>query len=256
MTLRFSKKEKFIVIAIIAFILLLFVSLYFFYLQPLKTSAAQKQQELDSKKKLLVVIENRLDGSQTSMFESTEVLQQQIPVKPLVEQLLLNIEKAEVLSGSFVSDMKFSDEEITEYTTGEQSDSNNDGTQPEEAGEQKASFSLPNGMKKVTVTITAQSPTYFEMEKFIQSLESQDRIIIVEELDITGQDELVSTAQEKQLIEYKIIVSAFYMPNLTDLIGQLPKMEVPKPSNKKNPFISSGNITIQQESDTELNEDE
>lgn len=257
MTLRFSKKEKLIAFAGIALLLIVFSGLYFLYLQPLKADLEHKQNELNSENQLLSVIENQVQSIRTDTLESTETLQKQIPVKPLVEQLLLDIEKAEVVSGSFVSDMEFSDGEITEQVNenSEEVDTNSTEDGTEQTGEEQPSIILPSGMKKTTVTLNVQSPSYFDMEKFIATLESQPRIIVVDELDITGWEEIISTDQEKQFISFEITISAFFMPNLSDLIDHLPKMDVPNPSNKKNPFTSFGSITSQQENMIEEKED-
>lgn len=247
MTLRFSKKEKLIAFAGVALLLIVLCGLYFLYLQPLKAELEHKQNELKQETQLLTVIENQMQSMKTDVFESTDTLQQQIPVKPLVEQLLLDIEKAEIVSGSFVSDMEFSDGEVTEEANEdlENVDTNSAGTEQE--GEAKNSIALPAGMKKTTATLTVQSPSYFDMEKFISTLESQSRIIVIEEIDITGQDEIVSTDQDLQFISFEITISAFFMPKLTDLIAHMPKMEIPEPSNKKNPFTSFGDLTKSEE---------
>ena len=255
MTLRFSKKEKIIVFSGVAFILILFAGVYFLYLQPLKADLEHKQTEFHQETQLLTVIENQMQSIKTDTFENTETLQQQIPVKPLVEQLLLDIEKAEIVSGSFVSEMEFSDGEITEEANdnSEEVDTSSAETETEPGEEAKSSIILPSGMKKTSATLKVQSPTYFDMEKFIATLESQSRIIVIEEIDITGPDELVSSDQEKQLIYFEITISAFFMPNLKDLIAHLPKMDVPNPSNKKNPFTSFGDMSNHQESLVEEN---
>lgn len=245
MTLLSSKKGKLIGITGIILLLLLFAFLYFLYILPLKTTLANKQRELQTEEQLLSVIENQIHDTGSDTFESTETLQKEIPVQPLVEQLLLDIEKAETLSGSLVSNMDFSDSEIeeksAEETLVESLEANEEGTTEQE--KEKTNIPMPAGMKKTTVVLTVQSPDYFSMEKFIQSLESEKRIILVENLQINGQDEIISTVQEKPVIETEITISAFYMPALTDLIEQLPKMEVPNTSNKKNPFSMSGNIS-------------
>ncbi|WNS74461.1 pilus assembly protein PilO [Bacillus sp. DTU_2020_1000418_1_SI_GHA_SEK_038] len=240
MTLLSSKKGKLIGITGIILLILLFTGLYFLYIQPLKTTLANKQRELQTEEQLLSVIENQIKETGTDTFESTEALQKEIPVQPLVEQLLLDIEKAETVSGSLVSNMDFSDSELEEESAEETQETDDEETA--EKADEKPSIPMPAGMKKTTVVLTVKSADYFSLEKFIQSLESETRTIIVENLQIYGQDEIISADQEKLAIETEITISAFYMPTLTDLIDQLPKMEVPNTSNKKNPFSMSGNI--------------
>lgn len=243
MTLLSSKKGKLYSIIGIMIIILLFIGLYFLYIQPLKSTLANKQREMQTEEQLLAVIESQIHDTGSDSFEGTEELQKKLPVKPLVEQLMLDIEKAEVVSGSLVTNMEFSMGEIEEDTTEEQLEIDLEETPADEQEESKSNIPLPEGMKKTTVVLTVNSSNYFEMEKFIDSIESENRIILVGNLQIDGQEEVVSTDQEKQLIVSEITISAFYMPALTDLIDQLPKMTVPKTGEKKNPFSMSGNIS-------------
>ncbi|MEH7123953.1 pilus assembly protein PilO [Bacillus sp. JJ1532] len=243
MTLLSSKKEKFIGITGFIILVLIFLGIYFLYIQPLRSTLASKQRELQTEEQLLAVIESQIKKTDSNTYEGTEALQKKIPVKPLVEQLLLDIEKAETVSGSFVSNMEFSTDEKEEDAQGETNDSILEESSTNQEEEENSNIPMPAGMKKTTVLLTVKSSNYFEMEKFIESLESENRIILVETLNIFGQDEIVSTDQEKQTIESEITISAFYMPALTDLRDQLPKMEVPKTSDKKNPFSMSGNIS-------------
>ncbi|QED48794.1 hypothetical protein [Cytobacillus dafuensis] len=246
MTLQFPKKEKQIGILVVIVLIMFFTGVYFFYIQPLKTALSTKESELRSTEKLFEAVESHIpDDPQSDTFTSTESLQKQIPVKPLVEQLLLDIEKAEVVSDSLVLEMEFSDGDIieSENTNTANEEINTDKTEAEQVDDKKSNIPMPSGMKKTTAVLTVQSPSYFELEKFIETLESQERIILVEKLEITGLEEVISTDQDKELITSQITIATFYMPNLADLIDQLPKMEVPKPSGKKNPFSISEDIS-------------
>ena len=84
------------------------------------------------------------------------------------------------------------------------------------------------------------------MEKFISVLEQSERIIVVEAIDFTANDEIISDDQMDQLLTFQVKISAFYMPTLTDLIDQLPKLETPKPANKQNPFSYFGHYAPEQ----------
>lgn len=232
MTLQFSKKEKMIGAIGITVIVLLLIGLYFLYIQPMKTSLSNKQKELETEKQLLSAIENQLDGSASMAYDSTLSLQNRIPVKPLADQLMLDIEKAEVVSNSFVKNMEFADEDLKASENSQ-----------EEAGSIKGeteskNAALPHGIKKLIVTLTVQSPAYIDMETFIDTLEQQKRIISVENIAFSGMEEMVS---DNKNITYQIRLAAFYMPDLTNLAEDLPQAEIPEPSHKKDPFSSSVN---------------
>lgn len=241
MTLPSTKKEKLIGITGFILIVLIFVGVYLLYIQPLISTLENKKRELQNEEQLLSLIQKQIIKKDSNSFEGAEMLQRKIPIQPLVEQLLLEIEKAEIVSGSQVSNMDFSTGEIEAEREELTPESYLEGSKKDNK-EEISSIPMPEGMKKTTVVLSVTSSNYFEMEKFIETLESENRIIIIENLEILGQDEVVSTEQEKQAIESEITITAFYMPTLTDLIEQLPKMEVPEPSDKRNPFSMSGTI--------------
>jgi type IV pilus assembly protein PilO len=103
-------------------------------------------------------------------------------------------------------------------------------------GNQSQGNALPNGVKKLTVQLSVESQGYGEFEKFIDALEGLKRIVIVEAIDYSAGSELTSLDQGNKPFSYNLTVSAFYMPGLTDLKGQLPKIEAPNPAEKQNPL--------------------
>jgi len=175
-------------------------------------------------------------------------LQKMVPVKELSQQLLLEIEKAEVVSRSFVVNMNFDDGDVSfEHEPVEESETaveNETGENEDEQSreEETNTITLPNGLKKTVVTLNVESPGYFEFEKFISTLENSERITVVEALDFTAGEEIIELEQSEQPIRYQVKIAAFYMPSLVDLIDQLQKMETPEPANKKTPLVKSGDL--------------
>ncbi|MFE8703446.1 LysM peptidoglycan-binding domain-containing protein [Cytobacillus sp. FJAT-54145] len=251
-----TKKEKSIAILSVLLLIVLFVGVYFLYIQPKKTQVETKETELNTEQQMLSVLQNKISQTNSNTFQSTVELQKHVPVKPLLEKLLLDIEKAEVLSNSFVVSMDFGDGEMNVPEEQDLVEEYEDELSGEDEAEVKpeSSIPLPTGVKKIQINLTVESPSYFELEKFISTLESTERILVVEKLDFTGQPEVTSLDQENQELVYALSIAAFYMPTLTDLIDQLPQMEVPKPSNKQNPFNSfatlSGNKDSSESEDT------
>ncbi|KAA9023132.1 LysM peptidoglycan-binding domain-containing protein [Niallia endozanthoxylica] len=241
-------KGKWAVIGTLLTIILLFTGIYFFVLYPKIGLIERKESELNTQQKILSALQSNMVSSNKNTFASTSSLQKLVPVKPLEQQFLLDIEKAEVVSGSFVSQMGFSEAELnlTEEIPQLEVDVEGEAEEEEKASaeneteEKPAAPALPAGVKKVTVTMTVESPSYFELETFLQTLENSQRITVIESIDFTANDEIIETEQIDKPLSYQVTVSAFYMPALTDLIDHLPKMESPEPANKKNPFSNFG----------------
>lgn len=242
MKLRFPKKQRLIIGIVTLLVVLFIVYAQFFKLSPLKSDLANKQQSLESEQKLLEIVSQKTT-------EDTRELQKKLPVKPLQEQLILDLEKAENLSKSKINSMGFSkdadvnttaDQATAENANGQQATTNqtdtNQATANQDTAAQQTASAQIAGLKKLTVSLSVESPTYEDLEKFIDTLESLNRIVVVESISYSGGQEITSLDQEDEPLSYSLTISAFYMPSLTDLAAELPKIDAPAPAGKDNPL--------------------
>lgn len=261
MKLHFSKRNK-IIIGIAALLLVLVVVVaQFMYLSPLKTELASKQLSLDSEQKLLEAASQKKAEDTNKTVENTRELQKKLPVKPLQEQLILDLEKAENLSNSKISSMSFTkdadvnmsaaenadgqqntaanqntaNQTVTNTNTADQSAANQ-GTASQDGSTQQTVTVQTSTLKKLTVSLSVESPNYEKLEKFIETLETLNRIVVVESISYSGGQEITSLVQESTPLTYSLTISAFYMPTLADLAAELPKIEAPAPAGKENPL--------------------
>jgi type IV pilus assembly protein PilO len=263
MKLRLSKIDKIILLTGILLLVLLILFAQFIKLTPLKSDVSMKQQSLKTEQKLLeVVTQNKVDDT-AQVVEDTRELQKKVPVKPLLEQFILDLEKAETVSNSVISTMSFTkDADVTIATTDPATetattDQTNAATQESTTTEESSATSqeatattdqattqtASNGLKKLTVSLSVESPSYEDLEKFIQTLESLERIVVVESISYSGGEEITSLEQKPEKLSYSLTISAYYLPTLDDLIAELPKIDAPAPANKKNPLSSFSDTT-------------
>ncbi|GMB07468.1 pilus assembly protein PilO [Thermolongibacillus altinsuensis] len=231
---RLSKKQFALFIFSLFLLSALLFLLYLYTLKPMKDRIEQLESELKTEQTLLKTIQAKQNEQNDERLLSVVELQKRVPVQPFFEQFLLEIEKAEVVSNSLVSNMTFSD---GEGVTGAPNEQQEQSAQANDS-EQSPSSSLPSGIKKLSVDLTVRSPSYYQLERFIETLEHAKRIIAVESLSFTGQPELTSLTDEIQPLTYSLTVSTFYAPDLKELKKQLPPIDVPSPSQKRNPFPS------------------
>ncbi|WP_442595249.1 type 4a pilus biogenesis protein PilO [Neobacillus sp. D3-1R] len=242
MTLQLNKKEKKMVLFIFIIIPLLFIMLYFNYLQPLMADVDSRQQQLKANEKLYETVQKQKSGLKGSIEENTEFLQQRLPVKPLMDQFILDLEKAEILSNSLIQSMSFGSkgEDETNSTMDQAlglTYQRNDGTEvTEDAAESEISETLPSGIVKIPVNLSIKSPSYFELEKFLDTVENLDRIVMVESINFSSQPEITDLQQEQVPLIYQVTLSLYYLPGLVDLQKELPQIETGEPANKRNPL--------------------
>ena len=276
MKLSFSKKEKMIVGTVILVLILYLVLLQLYFLSPLKSDLQTKQQQLQSEQKLVETMQKKSGNNQTADANTTE-LQKEIPVKPLQDQLILDLQQAEAVSNSLIKSMSFTEggqaaaaSTQSAATTASAQNQSNPGTTSQtntststaanqqqntqtastanqqntasttsQQTTQTANTAQTAGtptVSKLTVQLSIQSQKYVDLEKFINTLESLKRITVVEAINYTGNKEITSLNQDNKPLDYTLTISAYYLPGLTDLDKQLPKVDFPAPANKENPL--------------------
>ena len=267
----FNKKQFFLLGGTFLFLVLLFIFLYFYLFDPVKKELAFKTSELKNEEQILEAVQAKAGTGTSVDFKSTTELQKRLPVQPLTDQFVLNLEKAEVVSNSFIVDMEFTDgekaaEEVPPEAT-EETETKDDTSESSDASEQEpeanegeatatieaeestestdevpadsvpeAPATLPNSLKKISAKMNVRSSSYEEMLEFIQTIQSTNRIVTIDGLIFDGAEEVTTRDQSVEPLEYELVVSAYYYPSLTDLQKQTPTVVTPKPSEKKNPF--------------------
>ncbi|MBH0156862.1 hypothetical protein IHV10_10820 [Fictibacillus sp. 5RED26] len=249
---------------------------YFGLLSPLH----QRIESVDTEMKQQEVLLKKANESvavTTQTSENTFALQEEVPVKPLVDQLMLQFEKAEVLSDSLILTMDFSDgeaseeEEVVQEETADspapeepaaeesnETENSDEGANTTEVVENEGANGsnavettetptpavpevLPQGVKKITAEMSVVSKDYEGIQKFIRTIEELKRVIVVEGITFTGMEELeiASADAVTDQLKYEITISAYYLPELTDYLKDLPKGEFPAPNGKDNPLINN-----------------
>jgi type IV pilus assembly protein PilO len=235
MMIELERKHYILLSSCVLLIVIGIAGFYYLSYAPKEVRAEQIQQEKAIEEQLIQVLEQQEETAQVNGSTTVE-LQRKIPVTPFLEQLILELEKAEVLSESTIVNMSFGEGEfvLASTTLEEYETMHND---EDETVEEEAY--LPEGLKKVTVNLSVESEVYEDLSSFLSSLESLTRITQIESVSFTGLPEVTSTDQELQPLTYSVTLSAFYHPELDDLIEELPPLSVPEPANRINPFIDN-----------------
>ncbi|MFS0775795.1 pilus assembly protein PilO [Neobacillus sp. 3P2-tot-E-2] len=247
MKLSFSKKDKLILLFGILLLILLIVFAQLALLSPIKADVKMKEQSLKTEKQLLDTITQDKVAVTQKVTEDTRELQKNVPVTPLQEQFILDLEKAENVSNSKISSMGFSKDAdvILENTEGNAVNGDTGATPASEGATKVTEVQDTNatGLKKLTVSLSVESPNYEDLETFVSTLESLKRIVVIESINYTGGEEITTLEAQVEPLSYSLTVSAYYLPTLEDLLAELPKIDAPAPANKKNPLTGFSDTT-------------
>jgi type IV pilus assembly protein PilO len=226
--------------------------LFCFYMtvyKPLQQDVFQKKAQLKIERQLVSIQHNEAHTEDGTERKSAKELQKVIPSEPLIEQFILDIEKAEVKSNSLVQQMTFGESgtaaedtstSLDEYNDMDKNyDSSDEKEKAEEAERESKNVVMPEGLQKETIHLSVESPTYFDLEMFLATLQAGKRYVEVENLTFTGSAEKVLLDEEKtDKLTYELDVSVYYHTGLGDLKKDLPALDTPPPGNKQQPFTN------------------
>ncbi|MCA1056319.1 hypothetical protein LCM10_15065 [Rossellomorea aquimaris] len=227
MKIDFSKKQWTILISSTLCALFILVGVNVFYLQPAEKRLEYKQDELGIQVKLQEAVEEKVNSLGADEPVDSTSLQKKIPVEPMTESLILDLEQAELVSGSSIQSIVFEQSEEAPEAEGN----------PETDGNATDDV-IPPQLKRIGMTIVVESPSYFEMEAFLEQIEGLQRIVEVDGLYFEGEEELKESMEgySEDVITFEVVASAFYLPDLQDLVDAVPRIQSPMPSLKKDPF--------------------
>ncbi|WHX39479.1 hypothetical protein QNH36_17615 [Mesobacillus sp. AQ2] len=266
MNLQLEKKHIMTMLATGLLAILIYIGGFVLYISPLKGSIALKESQLKTEQKLSKTLESRISTASGSDFNSTVELQKKLPVDPMTEQLVLDLEKAEVISDSYITSMEFNhDGEIASHE--QASNSGKQSSEEETANGQNQGVetisannapqvNLPKGVSKSSVTVTVESHGYFSLEKFLATMEDLQRIVMIEAMSFSGPEEITSLSDKNSKITMTVTINTFYLSGVDDLKAESTKIETPAPANKRNPFPTFGDYSEDNLIESEKSTDE
>jgi type IV pilus assembly protein PilO len=245
---KIQSKSTLLLIANVFVIALLFWFLYSYFLLPKQEEQKQVESQLKMEKKMLTILQQKYTGHQTDLGEGSKILQVQLPVQPLVDQFLLQMEKAEIMSDSTINSISVADGKQNTLMNPPAAGNGANKAVPVSSSQGQIGSNIPNQLQKVTLQMSVSSPDFTNMKQFLQVIEDQSRIATIDNISFSDQPEQFNqksqsnqSSQSKQPtkeLKYQISVTTYYAPNLMDLINDIPWINHPEPSHKENPLYS------------------
>jgi type IV pilus assembly protein PilO len=228
----FTRKEWTILLLVTLCCFLALFAIHLLIYQPNVHTLKKIENELQTEQQLLAVIRKKTENVEQQTIMSSIGLQQQLPVKPLTDQLLLDIEMAEMLSGVSI-------EQISQMEAQEQIDPSLNMTKQGEATSSEQSIDngfVPTGIERMSYQLRVKADDYFEMESFLSKIEELQRITEIKEFVFEGPKEVTSIMETQEDFIFEVVVTTYYYPTLTELLDEVPKLQVPASTNKQDPF--------------------
>ncbi|WP_308637376.1 hypothetical protein [Paenibacillus silvisoli] len=225
-----------------------FAMAYSFVIHAPSKELERTKQLLLQEKQLLNAVDERL-AKQQGELQSTLSLQRKLPVEPLIDQYLLDLEKVELLSGGQLRSIGINEGDAAALFANANAAAlvvNADGnaqapqTENQEAAEAQQPAQAPtNDVKRLTFSLSVNTPDYGHMMKFLKRLEELQRISKIDSFAFTGGLATAEAASGGGGMNFTVAVSTFYLTQMDELKNGLPWVEYPEPANKTNPLPPS-----------------
>lgn len=231
-------KQKWVFVLLNVLFITSLLAAYFYFFPSIKKEVETASEQLGFEQRMLKSVQENVSQPLQDEDFDMKAFQRQVPVKPLVDQFIFDLEKAEVYSDSFISSYSFASSEYT--GTNLELPSTED---EEELTSTSDEESISDSIERVTVNLSVTSPEYENLIEFLRRIEQLERITKVDNISFTGlPEQLVEVEVEENQIDdslnYSIVVSTFYLPELVEYEDDLPMIPYPEPSEKENPFFS------------------
>lgn len=229
--MNFSKQQKDNTLIVLAslFLIAVIAFAYFATYAPAKAAKEQSEQTLSSEREVLMALQNQLkelpEGERINPLD----LQQKVAVEPLTDKVLLQIEQAELLSGTLVQSVGFTEGPLELLA-------------PVEGAE---------NIQELLATVELQAYDYESITAFIKEIEEMKRIMVIEGINFSAYPEQTQQLSEEEALAVSIQFSAFYRPDLISLAETAPKVDAPAPANKVDPMPQNDGTFIVIEADEE-----
>lgn len=225
-----NSRKTLMVVATTAIFILALVAAYFYFFPAINKQIVQAEEQLKLEEKLLEAVQNQQQTNKVEISPNElRALQRQVPVKPLVDQFIFDLEKAEIYSDSFILNYGFG---AGQYS-GSGITITNDEEEAEEETEQTAN---QFNSERITVNMSVITPGYDELIQFLERIEQLERITKIDQLSFTGYPEVRLLEQTADDFTFSITISTFYLPELEEFAQYLPQINYPERGKRYNPL--------------------
>ncbi|GGD03535.1 hypothetical protein [Pontibacillus salipaludis] len=243
---------------VVVILLIVFLAFYWIvhslYVDPALQEVDQVKSSLKNEERILNSLAEQETEQQDLTLKTSRELQLKLPVLPVQDQVILAIERAENVSGTFIESVILNGDEIIEVEEDEIVDTAEPTSETEEKVEEEAEVEeealavdpppvMPS-VNALTYQVNVLAKSFEDLTLFLEELERIPRLVSFDEIEFQPND---STTDEGEQVSFLVTFSAFYEPDLSGLKDELPQYHYPDPSQKETPF---------EEDDEDLSEDE
>lgn len=208
------------------------------FLTPYKEQVAEQEDSLAQEQKILSAIESNKEESKREQILTSRTIQQQLPVVPLIDQLLIGLDRAENASTSLINSISIADSESSLTIKEPEDEFVDKGGNNEEAEGLDTEVDKPiddeaeqliEGLHTLQFTVDVTSENYDEMLGFMKEIQSLSRVVQIESVQFDA-------PENENELGYSIVMNSYYQPLYAELANEAPQYHYGGSPNKVDPF--------------------
>ena len=228
-----SQKEKALIALAVLFLLALGFYSYFLLYAPAQDAREQAQQSLRSERDVLMALQTQVKELPEGETVSTLELQKKVSIDPLSELMVLQIEEAELVSGTQIEAIQLAEADV----------------------ELPIPVEGLENLKEVETTVAFSAENYGEITDFISEIEEMERILVIETINFGANPEVREVVEETERLQVTLSFAAYYRPDLIALEDTVPKIDAPSPADKQDPLPANDGTEYADDDEEEIDSD-
>ena len=217
----FSGNKNSSLLLVIALVAALLFAFYYYVVLPKKEELNSTQNTISSTRTEIRSMQEQIAKLENEQAIETNIfsLRKRLPQSREIDQLLLNIEEIEYVSGTRVLNINFNnyDSLVSESMKQEQTAPEENTEGEEEEGEEKETpissidiSTLPSELKLITFVLDVEAPDYNSLLTFIEEIENLERIMHIDALnfELPGEESVIQN--EEATVTVSVQVTTFY----------------------------------------------
>lgn len=228
-----SQKEKALIALAVLFLLALGLYSYFLMYAPAKEAREQAQQTLRSERDVFMALQTQVKELPEGEAVSALELQKKVSIDPLSELMVLQIEEAELISGTRVEAIQLAEADV----------------------ELPVPVEGLENLKEVETTVAFTAENYNEITDFISEIEEMKRILVIESINFGANPEVREVVEETERLQVTLSFAAYYRPDLIALEDTVPKIDAPAPADKQDPLPANDGTEYADDDEAETDSD-
>jgi len=199
---------------LVGLLFLLAIVLFFLVLRPvIKDLEAQKRTNQE-KEEDIELLELQLANMKKQLEEEDPeqlVLENKVPLERKIDEYILSLKQLENKTNSEISNIEFIYDSSMEVLEDEAA-SSEDAEESEESEESPAAeviLGKPEELQAITVRFTATSPSFKDFVKLLETIEQEERISIVSNIEFRQTTDYTSSEDEER-VSFDVHLTTFY----------------------------------------------